>query len=120
MGVSGIRSKKGRKTNPLSKYTRKLTLRPSTDDHLRVRDHLFSLTRQLATKNITSMFTTQDARGSSKLETREIPSRRQVLPLEMLPRDDQTRTIRIVKSRGSGHDGRRHPLSIQSGRLPVR
>jgi len=36
--------------------------------------------------------------------------------LEMLLGDDLTRTIRILESRGSQHDGRRHPLRItQSG-----
>jgi KaiC/GvpD/RAD55 family RecA-like ATPase len=39
-----------------------------------------------------------------------------ILLLEMLLGDDLTRTIRIIKSRGSEHDGRRHPLRItQSG-----
>jgi KaiC/GvpD/RAD55 family RecA-like ATPase len=39
-----------------------------------------------------------------------------ILVLEVLLEDDLTRTIRILKSRGSQHDGRRHALHItQSG-----
>jgi KaiC/GvpD/RAD55 family RecA-like ATPase len=39
-----------------------------------------------------------------------------ILLLEMLLEDKLTRTIRVLKSRGSEHDGRRHALSItQSG-----
>jgi hypothetical protein len=39
-----------------------------------------------------------------------------ILVLEVLLGDDLTRTIRVLKSRGSAHDGRRHPLRItQSG-----
>jgi KaiC/GvpD/RAD55 family RecA-like ATPase len=42
-----------------------------------------------------------------------------ILLLEMLLGDDLTRTIRIIKSRGSRHDGRRHPLRIAENGIQV-
>jgi len=42
-----------------------------------------------------------------------------ILLLEMLLGDDLTRTIRILKSRGSESDGRRHPLRITGSGIAV-
>lgn len=67
----------------------------------------------------TSMFTVQDARlGPKSPDLSNLGDN--VLLLEMLLADELTRTICIMKSRGSGHDGQRHPLSIGKGGLSVR
>lgn len=89
-------------------------------DPLRIRDYLFALTQQLTTRGITSMFTIQQGREVPFVDTPEISYLGDsVLLLEMLLGDELTRTIRVLKSRGSRHDGRRHPLSIQPGGIVV-
>jgi KaiC/GvpD/RAD55 family RecA-like ATPase len=96
-------------------------LATTVDDPLRVRDHPFALTQQLTMENVASMFTIQDTRTSSNLETLEVSHLGDnVLLLEMILGDELTRTIRISKSRGRGHDGRRHSFSIRSGGLLLR
>jgi KaiC/GvpD/RAD55 family RecA-like ATPase len=42
-----------------------------------------------------------------------------ILVLEVLLGEDLTRTIRIFKSRGSAHDGRRHALKITRSGIAV-
>lgn len=42
-----------------------------------------------------------------------------LIPLEMRLEDDLSRTIRVVKSRGSRHDARRRPLHITGSGISV-
>ena len=44
---------------------------------------------------------------------------REFLVLEMLLADDLARRVRILKSRGSQHDGRRRPLRITQDGISV-
>ena len=70
-------------------------------------------------RNVTSMFTIQEARmGPEAPEFSHLGDN--VLLLEMMLGDELTRTIRILKSRGSGHDGRRRVVTIGKGGLSVR
>ena len=88
-------------------------------DPLRYRDFLYSLTQMFAARNVTSMLLVETAgvfpgHGVTGYEVSYMSDN--ILLLEMLLGDDLTRSIRILKSRGSAHDGRRHPLRItQSG-----
>lgn len=88
-------------------------------DSARYREYLYSLTQMFAARNVTSMLLVETAglfpgRGLTGYEVSYMSDN--ILLLEMLLGDDLTRSIRILKSRGSAHDGRRHPLRItQSG-----
>ena len=85
----------------------------SLDAH-RFRDFLYSLGQALSTLGVTTMFVVEAAGSPGKALTESQVSYMSdnVIVLEMLLGEDLTRTIRIIKSRGSQHDGRRHPLRI--------
>jgi circadian clock protein KaiC len=90
-------------------------LEKSAQDPLRYRDFLYSLTQMLVVRNVTSMLIVEASavlpgHGLTSFEVSYMSDN--ILLLEMLLGEDLTRTIRIVKSRGSRHDGRRHPLII--------
>ena len=94
-------------------------LEKGASDPARYREYLYSLTQMFAARNVTSMLLVETAglfpgHGITGYEVSYMSDN--IIVLEMLLGDDLTRTIRIIKSRGSGHDGRRHPLRItQSG-----
>jgi len=97
-------------------------LEKSAHDALRYRDFLYSLTQALATRNVTSMLLVETAgllpgHGLTGYEVSYMSDN--ILLLEMLLGDDLTRTIRIIKSRGSRHDGRRHALRIAENGIQV-
>jgi circadian clock protein KaiC len=91
-------------------------------DVVRYRDFLYSLTQALAVRNVTSMLLVETAgllsgQGLTGYEVSYMSDN--ILVLEMLLGDDLTRTIRIIKSRGSRHDGRRHGLRIAEDGIEV-
>jgi circadian clock protein KaiC len=91
------------------------------DPH-RFRDFLYTLTQRLAAANVTSMLLAETGgRGPGyPFNEQEVSYMSDnILLLEMLLGEDLTRTIRIVKARGSAHDGRRHPLRITSRGVAV-
>jgi circadian clock protein KaiC len=84
-------------------------------DAIRYRDFLYSLTQALATRSVTSMLLLETAglvpaQGPTSYDISYLSDN--ILMLEMQLADDLTRNIRIIKSRGSRHDGRRHILRI--------
>ncbi len=86
----------------------------AADPH-RYRDFLYSLTQMFAVRGVTSMLLVETAglfpgHGITGYEVSYMSDN--ILVLEMLLGDDLTRTIRVLKSRGSAHDGRRHGLRI--------
>jgi circadian clock protein KaiC len=92
----------------------------TADDPLRIRDYLFALTQQLATERITSMFTIQESTSGHNIDLPEVSYLGDnVVHLEVKLGDELERTIRILKSRGSAHDGRRHSLVIRRGGIVV-
>lgn len=92
----------------------------TADDPLRIRDYLFALTQQLAVDRITSMFTIQESGTGQSIDLPEVSYLGDnVVRLEMSLGEDLSRTIRVLKSRGSAHDGRRHPLVIGRGGIVV-
>jgi KaiC/GvpD/RAD55 family RecA-like ATPase len=93
----------------------------AADPH-RYRDFLYSLTQMFAARNVTSMLLVESAgvfpgHGITGYETSYMSDN--IILLEMMLDADLTRTIRILKSRGSAHDGRRHVLRITSGGVVV-
>ena len=89
---------------------------------IRYRDLLYSLTQMFAARNVTSMLLVETAglfpgQGISGYEVSYMSDN--IVVLEMVLGEDLTRTIRIVKSRGSQHDGNRHPLRITASAMEV-
>lgn len=93
----------------------------TADDPLRIRDYLFALSQQLAVERITSMFTVLESPAGVTSDLPEVSHLGDnVIRLEMNLEDDLSRTVRVLKSRGSAHDGRRHPLTISRGGIVVK
>lgn len=95
--------------------------RAATDPD-RYRDFLYSLTQLFAARNVTSMLLVETAgllegHGITPNEVSYMSDN--IVALEMLLEADLTRTVRILKSRGSKHDGRRHPLRITESGVAV-
>jgi len=86
-------------------------------DALRFRDYTYALTQRFARQGVTAMLLVETARAQSGPEV--APMVDNILVLEMMLGDDLQRTIRIIKTRGSGHDGRRLPLAISSRGIVV-
>ncbi len=93
----------------------------TADDPVRFRDYLFALTQQFATRNVTAILTVESGGQLEHAFTREGISYLgdNLLLLEMNLGQELTRTIRVLKTRGSAHDGRRHTLSIGAGGVVV-
>jgi circadian clock protein KaiC len=97
-------------------------LERSAPDRLRFRDYLYALSQQLATRGITSMLlqeTTDTDRGGRANGWDVSNLSGNILLLETHLDGDLTRTIRILKARGSAHDGRRRVLRITSQGIVV-
>ncbi len=91
-------------------------LEKGAPDVHRYREFLYSLTQMFAVRNVTAMLLVEGAgvfaghAGITGYEVSYLSDN--ILVLEVLLGDDLTRTIRVLKSRGSEHDGRRHALRI--------
>jgi circadian clock protein KaiC len=97
-------------------------LEMSAPDPLRYRDLLYSLTQALAIRNITSMLLVETAGPlqESAITGFEVSYMSDnILLLEMNLGEDLTRTIRLIKSRGSAHDGRLHGLKVSAQGVEV-
>jgi circadian clock protein KaiC len=94
----------------------------TADDPVRFRDYLFALIQQFAARNVTSLFTVETGGTSGQTFARERVSYLgdNLLFLEMHLGDKLTRTVRVLKTRGSGHDSVRHILSIGAEGLTVK
>jgi circadian clock protein KaiC len=97
-------------------------LEKNAPDLQRYREFLYSLTQLLAHHNVTSMLLVESAgafpeRSITGYEVSYLSDN--IMLLEMSLRDDLARTIRILKSRGSAHEGRRHALRITQGGIAV-
>jgi circadian clock protein KaiC len=97
-------------------------LEKASADPLRYRDLLYSLTQMFAAHNVTSMILVETlgpntGHGITGYEVSYMSDN--ILSLEVLLGEDLTRTIRILKSRGSEHDGRRHRLRITRSGVAV-
>lgn len=95
-------------------------LSTTADDPIRFRDYLFALTQHFAARNITAIFTIESS-GGEHAYTREGVSNLgdNLMLLEMHLGDELTRTIRVLKTRGSAHDLLRRPLVIGPGGVLV-
>jgi circadian clock protein KaiC len=95
-------------------------LSTTANDPIRFRDYMFALAQHFAARNITAIFTVESAEGSHAF-TREGVSNLgdNLMLLEMHLGDELTRTVRILKTRGSAHDTRRRPLVVGPGGVVV-
>ncbi len=85
----------------------------AAQDEQRYRDYIYALTQRFSELGITAMLTAEAARNN--LGQADVsPLVDNILKLEMLMGEALERTIRIVKSRGSAHEGRRFQLRITS------
>lgn len=89
----------------------------------RLRDYLYSLTQWLAARNVTSMLVVE----TPNLVMTESVTRKDisflsdnVIALEMHLDEELTRTLRILKTRGSKHDGKVRRLEITPAGIVVR
>jgi circadian clock protein KaiC len=97
-------------------------LEKASADPLRYRDLLYSLTQLFAAHNVTSMLLVETVGLSPehRVTGYEVSYMSDnILLLEVLLGEDLTRTIRLLKSRGSEHDGRRHQLRITRSGVAV-
>lgn len=88
-------------------------LERNAGDPGRFTDYVYALMQQLARWNVTALCTLQTAGGDPALGRERVLNMSDntlLLGLEIGP--ELERTIRILKSRGSAHDGRAHPLRI--------
>lgn len=91
-------------------------------DPVRSRDYLYAITQRFAFANVTSMFTlarptTPYGGPSAAQELLNLSDNMLLLDLELGA--DLERRIRISKSRGSAHDGRRRRLQISAQGIRV-
>jgi circadian clock protein KaiC len=86
-------------------------------DVLRFRDYAYALTQRFARQGVTAMLLVEVARADASPEV--MPMVDNVVLLETVLDGDMQRTIRISKTRGSGHDARRFPLRIGSDGIVV-
>lgn len=97
-------------------------LERSTPEPGRFRDYIYALTQHFARRNITSMLTLETPGPTGQHWSRHEVSYMSdnILLLSMELEQDLERTVRVVKSRGSAHDGKRHSLRIGSAGIDVR
>ncbi|MFN2426378.1 MAG: RAD55 family ATPase, partial [Candidatus Binatia bacterium] len=92
-------------------------------DRDRYREFLYSLTQMFAQRNVTSMLIAEATEsqswnyGISASEVARMSDN--IIQLELRLTAGLDRMIRVVKSRGSAHDGRRLPLHITARGITV-
>jgi circadian clock protein KaiC len=85
-------------------------------DPRRFSDYVYALSQELTRRGVTTMLAVEapsDVRGGYVISGRDVSEMSDntlVLSMELVP--ELERTIRIVKTRGSAHDGARHVLRI--------
>lgn len=97
-------------------------LQKGATDIQRYREFLYSLTQMFAVHQVTSMLlsaalASPSSRGITGHDISYMSDN--IVLLEMLLGDDLIRTIRVLKSRASDHDGRRRALHITSNGITV-
>ena len=93
-------------------------LAQSANDPLRFRDYMYALTQYLVSRGVTAMILMEtpgiyaEQRAAFGVEVSQLSDN--VLLLGMELEHDLRRTVRIIKSRGSAHEGRRLDLTISA------
>jgi circadian clock protein KaiC len=93
----------------------------TANDPIRFRDYVFAMAQHFAVRNVTSVLTVQSNPSPIGAWTPETISYvgDNLLVLEMRTDGPLTRTVRILKTRGSAHDLREHPFSIGAGGIVI-
>lgn len=91
-------------------------------DHVRYRDFLYALTQHFAARDVTSMLLVETAglftgQGVTGYQVSYMSDNIILLGMEL--GDELTRTLRVIKSRGSRHDGARRRLRITDSAMEV-
>jgi circadian clock protein KaiC len=94
----------------------------SARDPHRFRDYLYTLGQHFAVRDVTAMFMMERRAAHDAVPgaaTEISPMSDNTLLLGMNLGEDLGRTIQVIKSRGSAHDGRRHTFKISAKGLSV-
>lgn len=86
-------------------------------DAQRFRDYVYAMMQRFSAQAITAMLTMESQDG--RLATEVSPMTDNIVLLEMVLEESMRRTIRIIKTRGSGDDARRYSLRITPQGLVV-
>jgi circadian clock protein KaiC len=86
-------------------------------DQQRFREYVYAMMQRFSEEAITAMLTMEKHDGG--LMTEVSPMTDNIVLLEMVLEETMRHTIRIVKTRGSGYDARRYPLTITPQGLVV-
>ncbi len=93
----------------------------SARDYARYREYVYALTQYFASRNVTAMLTLELARAKEIVPSRAdmSPMSDNLVLLSMKEDRELVRTVRILKTRGSAHDGRERVLQISSQGMAV-
>lgn len=97
-------------------------LKKTSADPQRFSDFMYALTQWFATENVTCLllYEVHNLFDAPQLSDEEISNMSDNIVLLSFSRDaEMTRTVRIIKTRGSGHDHRGHTLKISSSGVSV-
>jgi circadian clock protein KaiC len=81
-------------------------------DEQRFRDYAYALTQRFSALGVTAMLTMELQHGEAPIAVSAMVDN--ILLLEVSLRETAERSLRVVKTRGSGYDSRRHGLRISS------
>ena len=97
-------------------------LKKSSADNQRFSDFMYALTQWFATQNVTCllMYEVHNLFDAPQISDEEISNMSDNIILLSFSRDPKmVRTVRIVKTRGSGHDHREHILGISNSGVAI-
>lgn len=96
-------------------------LASTANDPLRLRDYLFAMVQHFAVKNVTVLLTVDNAMmGTLPLDHPGVAYLGDnLVVLETQQSEELTRTVRVMKTRGSAHDPRRRLVTIAPGGMVV-
>ena len=98
-------------------------LKKSSADPQRFSDYMYALTQWFATENVTCLllYELHHLFESPQISDEEISNMSDnIILLSFSRSEEMTRKIRIIKTRGSGHDHREHTLDITSSGVKVK
>jgi circadian clock protein KaiC len=98
-------------------------LRNSGSDKERFSDFMYALTQWFATQNVTCLllYEVNTLFNTSRISDEELSNMSDnIVLLSFLADAEMSRTVRIIKTRGSAHDHRQHLLNIEKAGVTVK